>query len=119
MIKSLSPCRYADIVFYTFNYLDKKCPCFKNLYFHENNNIHKMEADLPEKLYSLPKICKSTCTYVYISRDLYGHHNKDKYNPKNQSGFGIFGTGLFLLHNQRKRITCKILVINPKNCGYD
>lgn len=42
MIKSLSPCRYADIVFYTFNYLDKKCPCSKNLYFHENNNIHKM-----------------------------------------------------------------------------
>lgn len=77
MIKSLYPCRYADIVFYTFNYLDKKCPCSKNLYFHENNNIHKMEADLPEKLYSLPKICKSTCTYVYISRDLYGHHNKD------------------------------------------
>lgn len=36
-----------------------------------------MEADLPEKLYSLPKICKSTCTYVYISRDLYGHYNKD------------------------------------------
>lgn len=50
---------------------------FKKPLFTWINNIHKMEADLPEKLYSLPKICKSTCTYVYISRDLYGHHIKD------------------------------------------
>lgn len=77
MIKLLFLCRYVDIVFYIFNYLDKKCLCLKNFYFYENNNIYKMEVDLLEKLYLFLKICKCICMYVYILCDLYGYYNKD------------------------------------------